>query len=137
MGGFPALGQNPEKSKLKARRHCTLKPLRERSGIRGGPADSAIQDAFRRGHSSFLMLEELGLMIKVEEYENKVGFSERADVPIEPRISMQWFLKYPAVDDATKAVAEDGISYCPAHWAKTYANWMNGIQDWCVSRQLW
>ena len=94
-------------------------------------------DRFVARKKAAAMLEELGLMIKVEEYENKVGFSERADVPIEPRISMQWFLKYPAVDDATKAVAEDEISYCPAHWAKTYANWMNGIQDWCVSRQLW
>ncbi|MDB4433708.1 valine--tRNA ligase [Akkermansiaceae bacterium] len=82
-------------------------------------------------------LEEMGLMIKVEEYENKVGFSERADVPIEPRISMQWFLKYPATEEATAAVADGDISYRPAHWSKTYANWMNGIQDWCVSRQLW
>ncbi|MDA7887917.1 valine--tRNA ligase [Akkermansiaceae bacterium] len=94
-------------------------------------------DRFVARKKAAAMLEEMGLMIKVEEYDNNVGFSERADVPIEPRISMQWFLKYPAVDEATKAVADEEISYRPAHWAKTYANWMNGIQDWCVSRQLW
>ena len=82
-------------------------------------------------------LEELGLLIKVEEYENNVGYSERADVPIEPRISMQWFLKYPATEETAKAVADDDIQYRPARWAKTHANWMDNIQDWCISRQLW
>lgn len=83
------------------------------------------------------MLEEMGLLIKVEEHENNVGFSERADVAIEPRISMQWFLKYPSAAEAAQAVAEGEISYRPARWAKTHAAWMDGIQDWCVSRQLW
>jgi len=94
-------------------------------------------DRFAARKKAAAMLEEIGLLIKEEEYDNNVGFSERADVPIEPRISMQWFLKYPAVDEATKAVADGEISYRPAHWSKTYANWMDGIQDWCVSRQLW
>ncbi len=83
------------------------------------------------------MLDEMGLLIKVEEHENNVGFSERADVPIEPRISMQWFLKYPATEETAKAVGEGEISYRPARWAKTHGSWMDGIQDWCVSRQLW
>lgn len=82
-------------------------------------------------------LEDIGLLIRVEEYENNVGFSERAHVPIEPRISMQWFLKYPCVQEAADAVASGDITYRPARWAKTHANWMENIQDWCISRQLW
>ena len=82
-------------------------------------------------------LEEMGLLIKVEEYENNVGFSERAHVPIEPRISMQWFLKYPCVKEAADAVADGSIKFRPERWAKTYAHWMENLQDWCISRQLW
>lgn len=82
-------------------------------------------------------LEELGLLIKVEEHENNVGYSERADVPIEPRISMQWFLRYPCVEQTADTVAAADINYRPARWAKTHANWMENIQDWCISRQLW
>ena len=94
-------------------------------------------DRFVARKKASAMLEEMGLLIKVEEHENNVGFSERADVPIEPRISMQWFLKYPATEETAKAVAEGEIDYRPARWAKTHASWMDGIQDWCVSRQLW
>jgi len=82
-------------------------------------------------------LDELGLLLRVEEYENNVGFSERADVPIEPRISMQWFLKYPCVQEAADAVANGEIQFRPARWSKTYAHWLENIQDWCISRQLW
>ncbi|MFT6862336.1 MAG: valyl-tRNA synthetase [Akkermansiaceae bacterium] len=94
-------------------------------------------DRFVARKKAAAMLEEMGLLIKVEDHENNVGFSERADVAIEPRISMQWFLKYPATAETAKAVADGDISYRPARWAKTHANWMDGIQDWCVSRQLW
>jgi valyl-tRNA synthetase len=82
-------------------------------------------------------LEEMGLLIKVEEYDNNVGFSERAAVPVEPRISMQWFLKYPKVKEAAEAVANGDIKFRPERWAKTYAHWMDNLQDWCISRQLW
>ena len=82
-------------------------------------------------------LDEMGLLIKVEEYDNNVGFSERADVPVEPRISMQWFLKYPCVQEAADAVANGDIQFRPGRWAKTYAHWMGNLQDWCISRQLW
>ncbi len=82
-------------------------------------------------------LAEMGLLVKEEDYENNVGFSERADVPIEPRISMQWFMKYPCVKEATEAVASDAITFRPERWKKTYLHWMEGIQDWCISRQLW
>lgn len=94
-------------------------------------------DRFVARKKAASMLEERGLLIKVEEHENNVGFSERADVPIEPRISMQWFLRYPETERTAAAVANEEISYRPARWAKTHANWMEGIQDWCVSRQLW
>ena len=82
-------------------------------------------------------LEEMGQLIRIEEYENNVGFSERAHVPIEPRISMQWFLKYPCVQEAADAVANGDIKFRPERWAKTYAHWMENLQDWCISRQLW
>lgn len=94
-------------------------------------------DRFVARRKAAAKLEELGLLLKVEEYENNVGYSERADVPVEPRISMQWFLKYPAVDKAREAVAKGDINYRPARWAKTYAHWLENIQDWCISRQLW
>ena len=58
-------------------------------------------------------------------------------VPIEPRISMQWFLKYPCVEEAAEAVANGDIKFRPERWAKTYAHWMENLQDWCISRQLW
>ncbi len=82
-------------------------------------------------------LDEMGLLLREEDYQNNVGFSERADVPIEPRISMQWFLKYPQVEKSTEAVATREIKFVPDRWAKTYAHWMENIQDWCISRQLW
>ena len=94
-------------------------------------------DRFKARKVAAQMLDDKGLLIRVEEYENNVGFSERADVVIEPRISMQWFLKYPAVKETADAVADGSIVYRPARWAKTHANWMENIQDWCISRQLW
>ncbi len=94
-------------------------------------------DRFVARRKAAEMLEEMGLLIKVEQHENAVGYSERANVPIEPRISMQWFLKYPAIDEATAAVAENKITFRPARWQKTYAHWMGNLQDWCISRQLW
>ncbi|MCB1229879.1 MAG: valine--tRNA ligase [Verrucomicrobiae bacterium] len=82
-------------------------------------------------------LDEMGRLVKVEDYENNVGFSERADVPVEPRISMQWFLRYPCKEEAAEAVASDAIRFRPERWKKTYAHWMENLQDWCISRQLW
>lgn len=94
-------------------------------------------DRFEAREKSAEKLEEMGQLVKVEDYENSVGYSERADVPIEPRISMQWFLKYPCVEEATNAVTGGDIVFRPDRWRKTYANWMENIQDWCISRQLW
>jgi valyl-tRNA synthetase len=82
-------------------------------------------------------LEELGALVKTEPYENTVGFSERADVPIEPRLSEQWFIRYPKVEEAKRAVTAGLIRFHPERWSKTYLHWLENIQDWCVSRQLW
>ncbi len=94
-------------------------------------------DRFVARRKAAAMLEERGLLIRIEEYENNVGYSERGGVPIEPRISMQWFLKYPCITEAAAAVASGEIQFRPARWAKTYAHWMENLQDWCISRQLW
>ncbi len=82
-------------------------------------------------------LREMGLLIKEEPYQNNVGYSERADVPIEPRLSLQWFLKYPSLQASRDAVKEGAIKFRPERWGNVYEHWMENIQDWCISRQLW
>ena len=83
-------------------------------------------------------LEATGLMEKVEPYVNKVGFSERTDVAIEPKLSMQWFLKMDGLaKTALDAVMDDTIRFYPAKFKNTYRHWMENIKDWCISRQLW
>ncbi len=82
-------------------------------------------------------LREMGLLVAEQPYENNVGFSERADVPIEPRVSEQWFLKYPKIEEAKKVVRDGTIKFWPKRWEKTYLHWLDNIQDWCISRQLW
>src|SRR5438552_14433095 len=77
------------------------------------------------------------LLAKTEPYENNVGFSERSDVPIEPRISEQWFLRYPKTKEALAVVRDHLIRFFPAHWEKVYAQWLENIRDWCISRQVW
>ena len=83
-------------------------------------------------------LEEAGLLEKVEAYENKVGFSERTNVPIEPKLSMQWFLKMQHFADmALTPVMNDELKFYPAKFKNVYRHWMENIKDWCISRQLW
>lgn len=83
-------------------------------------------------------LMELGLLEKAEAYTNKVGYSERTHVPIEPKLSMQWFLKMEELaKPALEAVEDDTIKFYPAKFKNTYRHWMEGIKDWCISRQLW
>ncbi|MDE3066122.1 MAG: valine--tRNA ligase [Verrucomicrobiota bacterium] len=136
-------------------------------------------DRFKARKVALEKLAELGVFEKEEPYTNNVGFSERADVPIEPRLSEQWFLKYPSVEkarncvdwgSATVPVANSGVApesspdkfkvaeqaldatpnaaretralpdkmrFHPQRWAKVYDHWMGGLQDWCISRQLW
>ena len=83
-------------------------------------------------------LEKAGLLEKVEDYTNKVGFSERTNVPIEPKLSMQWFLKMQHFADmALPPVMNDELKFYPAKYKNTYKNWLENIKDWCISRQLW
>jgi valyl-tRNA synthetase len=150
-------------------------------------ADLAGLDRFVARKKAMELMEAAGSLDKAEPYTNNVGFSERADVPIEPRLSEQWFLKYPSVEASKACVAQpgdsvgresarahsageagastasisgqdapsgrlaaletglDGVSphpagqmhFYPDRWAKVYDHWMGGIQDWCISRQLW
>jgi len=117
-------------------------------------------DRFKARKVAVEKLTELGSLEKEEPYTNNVGFSERADVPIEPRLSEQWFLKYPSVEKSRACVEQAGsagfqpasgstenaakmaalpgkMHFHPQRWAKVYDHWMGNIQDWCISRQLW
>jgi valyl-tRNA synthetase len=117
-------------------------------------------DRFKARKVAVEKLTELGALEKEEPYTNNVGFSERADVPIEPRLSEQWFLKYPSVEKSRACVEQTGsagvppanattqhaaetaalpgkMRFHPQRWAKVYDHWMGNIQDWCISRQLW
>ena len=83
-------------------------------------------------------LADAGLLEKVEAYTNKVGFSERTNVPIEPKLSMQWFLKMQHFADmALPPVMNDELKFFPPKYKNTYRNWLENIKDWCISRQLW
>jgi valyl-tRNA synthetase len=83
------------------------------------------------------LLQARGALAKTEPYENNVGFSDRSDVPIEPRISEQWFLRYPKTKEALAVVRDHLIRFFPPHWEKVYAQWLENIRDWCISRQVW
>src|SRR5216117_3410933 len=83
------------------------------------------------------LLEARGLLAKAEPYENNIGFSDRSGVPIEPRLSEQWFLRYPKTKEALAVVRDHLIRFFPVHWEKVYAQWLENIRDWCISRQVW
>ncbi len=100
-------------------------------------ADFAGLDRMEAREAVVKQLTDQGLLLKTEDYVHNVGFSQRSHVPIEPRLSEQWFLKYPAVEAATRAVEEGRIAFHPERWSKTYAHWMRNLRDWCISRQLW
>ena len=126
--------------------------------LAGGPLSGL--DRFKARKVAVELLTEQGVMIEAKPYDNNVGFSQRADVPIEPRLSEQWFLKYPAVEQSKACVEQDSDSegrvpiqksqglaelvppknkmrFHPQRWAKVYDHWLTNIQDWCISRQLW
>ena len=88
--------------------------------------------------SLIIRLEQLGYLEKIEDYRHQVGYSERGRVPIEPRLSEQWFVRMQSLAKPALKVVEDGdIRFYPSHWTKTYIHWLNTIKDWCISRQLW
>lgn len=99
-------------------------------------------DRFEARKKAAEMLETLGQLVKAEPYENNVGFSERGQVPIEPRLSDQWFLDYKKmlggvmIEEALRIVREKIIRFFPDRWEKVYAHWLENIQDWCLSRQV-
>jgi valyl-tRNA synthetase len=126
-------------------------------------ADLRGLDRFKARKVAVEILKEQGVLVEEKPYENNVGFSQRADVPIEPRLSEQWFLKYPAVAESKACVEQEERSaehplgalasqtetsragarrsekmrFHPQRWAKVYDHWLTNIQDWCISRQLW
>src|SRR5260221_734866 len=82
-------------------------------------------------------LRELGLLVREDPYQHNVGYSERTGVPIEPRLSEQWFLRYPQVERTLAAVRSGEIRFRPERWIKSFEHWIENIRDWCISRQLW
>ena len=94
-------------------------------------------DRFKAREKAAESLQAMGALAKTEAYENNVGFSDRSDVPIEPRISEQWFLRYPKTKEALAVVRDHLIRFFPPHWEKVYAQWLENIRDWCISRQVW
>ena len=94
-------------------------------------------DRFAGRKKAAELLKESGALVKDEPYENNVGYSERAGVPIEPRLTWQWWLRYPRVEEAKTAVRDGHIKFYPERWSKVYLHWLENIQDWCISRQLW
>ena len=96
------------------------------------------QDRFEVRKQIAIDLQEAGLMEKIEDYDNKIGCSERTGVPIEPKLSMQWFLKMQHFADlALPPVMNDEIKFYPTKYKNTYRHWLENIKDWCISRQLW
>ncbi len=94
-------------------------------------------DRFEARKKAAELLEQMALLSKTESYQNNVGFSQRSDVPIEPRISEQWFLRYPKTKEALAVVRDHLVRFFPTHWEKVYAQWLENIRDWCISRQVW
>ena len=101
-------------------------------------ADFAGLDRYAARKLVVQKLEALGLIEKIEDYVHQVGYSERGNVPVEPRLSDQWFVKMtPLAEPALAAVNDGRIRFHPERWVKTYRHWMENIKDWCISRQLW
>ena len=101
-----------------------------------GP-DLAGMERFAARKRAAELLKASGALVAEENHANNVGFSERADVPIEPRLTWQWWLRYPRVEEAKAAVRDGHIRFHPERWSKVYLHWLENIQDWCISRQLW
>ena len=100
-------------------------------------AELAGMDRFAGRKKAAEMLKANGALVAEEAYSNNVGYSERADVPIEPRLTEQWWMRYPKVEEAKSVVRDGLIKFYPERWSKVYLHWLDNIQDWCISRQLW
>ena len=96
------------------------------------------EDRFEARKKIVIELEEKGFIAKIEDYVNQLGFSERTDAVIEPRLSLQWWIKMkPLSVPALNAVMDEDINFYPAKFKNLYRHWMENIRDWCISRQLW
>jgi valyl-tRNA synthetase len=100
-------------------------------------AELAGLDRFAGRKQAAELLRAAGALVAEEPHANNVGYSERADVPIEPRLTEQWWLRYPKIEEAKAAVRDGHIKFYPERWSKVYLHWLENIQDWCISRQLW
>ena len=106
--------------------------LNDRAGVLVG------EDRFEARKKIVPLLEEAGNLVKTEDYVNKVGFSERTDAVIEPKLSLQWFLKMRDLSQpALENVMNDNVALQPSKFKNTYRHWMENVKDWCISRQLW
>jgi valyl-tRNA synthetase len=94
-------------------------------------------DRFAGRKKAVELLREAGALVGEKPHQNNVGYSERADVPIEPRLTWQWWMRYPRVDEAKEVVEKGLVKFHPERWSKVYLHWLGNIQDWCISRQLW
>src|SRR3984893_9384868 len=94
-------------------------------------------DRFEARKKAAELLQEKGLLSKTEPHENNVGFAERSEVPIEPRLSEQSFLRYPKTEEALAVVRDHLIRFFPGHWEKVYAQWLENIRAWWICRQGW
>lgn len=102
------------------------------------PAEFQNLDRYIARKNVVKALDEQGYLVKIEDYTNNIGYSERGGVPIEPYLSEQWFMKMDElVMPALQVVKEGMVKFYPEHWVKTYEHWMTNIKDWCISRQLW
>jgi valyl-tRNA synthetase len=99
--------------------------------------DFAGMDRFEARKEAAQKLADMGLLVREEPYINNVGISERAQVPIEPRLSEQWFLRYPQLKASLELVQSSEIGFVPARWVKVFEHWVEKNVDWCLSRQLW
>ena len=96
------------------------------------------EDRFAVRDKILIDLENAGNLVKTEDYVNKVGYSERTDEVIEPKLSLQWFLKMDQMaKPALEAVMNDSVKFYPPKFKNTYNHWMENVRDWCISRQLW
>ena len=96
------------------------------------------EERFEARKKIIKLLEEAGHIIKIEDYTSEVGYSERTDAVVEPRLSLQWWVDMKKISGpALKAVVEDDIKFYPVKFKNLYRHWMENIKDWCISRQLW
>jgi valyl-tRNA synthetase len=101
-----------------------------------GP-ELAHMERFKAREASVLLLEKASLLTGKLAYETNLPYSERGNVVVEPRLSEQWFLKYPRIEEAKQVVEKGLIRFHPERWTKTYLYWLDNIKDWCISRQVW